>query len=261
MKRNILNKVFLVVLVLTFGCKAKKEVATVTPARSDKKSALSKSALLKNISNKQLDFATLQVKANASLLINNRGNDAAMNIRIKKDKVIWVRVTAIAGIEIARALITPDSIKVLNRMESVYLVKPFNYITQYANEQINFNTLQALLIGNTLPDVISDESDVRVQNNQLILSRILKGLAYTVNYDANTKVIQTKLVDEDANQQLTASYTDFFVVSDRVIPHSIDIRSAANRKNVNLQLKFTQVDVNESLEYPFSVPKRFTVIN
>lgn len=261
MKRNILSKLFLVVIVLALGCKAKKEVATVAPGKSIRKNSLSKDALLRNISNKQLDFSTLQVKANANLSINNKGNDAAMNIRIKKDEVIWVRVTAIAGIEVARALITPDSIKVLNRMESVYLVKPFNYINQYANEQINFNTLQALLIGNTIPDVISEDSDVRIQNNQLILSGILKGLAYTVNYDPNTKVVQTNLNDEDANQQLSASYKDFFVVSDRVIPHSINIRSAANKKNINLHLKFTQVAVNESLDYPFSVPKKFTVIN
>ena len=261
MRRNILNKLIAVILLASVvGCRTKKEIRTA-PAAKTASSAVSKTTVLKEINNKQLDFQTLQFKAKANLSINNRGNEASMNIRMKKDQALWVSVTVIAGIEVARALITPDSVKVINRLESTYLVKPFNYINEFTNEQVNFSTLQALLVGNTVPDFISDKSEIQMQNNKLILSGILKGLAYTVNYNESRKVTQTALNDSGADQSLTASYSDFYVVSDRAIPHSVSIKSTADRKNVDIQLKYLQVGVNESLDFPFSVPKRFTVIN
>jgi len=242
------------------GCRTKKEIRTV-PTEKPATSAVSKTTVLKDINNGQLDFQTLQFKAKANLSINNRGNEASMNIRMKKDQTLWVSVTVIAGIEVGRALITPDSVKIINRIESTYLAKPFDYINEFTNEQVNFSTLQALLVGNTIPDFISDRSEVRQQNDKLILSGILNGLAYTVNYNEAKKVTQTALNDSEADQRLTASYSDFYVVSDRAIPHSVSIKSTANRKSVDIQLRYLQVGVNESLDFPFSVPKRFTVIN
>ncbi len=263
MRRNILNKlVLLVTLSAVVACKTKKEVARATAGRTVETTAIgTKSRMLKAISNKQLYFNTLQLKAKANFSFNNNGNDASMNIRIKNNEAIWVSITVIAGIEVARALITPDSLKVLNRLEGTYMVKPFSYIHQFANEQVNFQTLQALVVGNTIPSFISDSSEVELLNNQTVLSGILNGLAYKVNYDPNTKVVQTNLIDKEQDRNLTASYSDFYVVSDRAIPHSVAIKSTTDRKNVNLQLKYSQVGVNESLDFPFSIPKRFTVIN
>jgi hypothetical protein len=260
MKRNILSKIVLIaVLIAAFGCKTKREAATKPSAKAVEKVISSKSAVLKSIKNQQIDFNTLSIKAKANLSIDNKDNDVSMNIRLKKDQAIWVSVTVIAGIEVARALITPDSVRIVNRLESEYTAKPFNFIHQFTNEQINFNTLQAMLVGNCIPEFLSENSTVNVLNDQPVLNGILKGLAYTVNFNTNYKVAQANLNDDDTNQKLSAAYSDFYAVSDRLIPHAIDIKSMAGDKNVNIDLKYNQVGVNEVLDFPFSVPKKFTV--
>jgi len=243
-------------LFFSLGCKSKKEIAK---AVKPDKTVHSKMEILNAIREKQLDFNTLSMKAKAGLAIDNRQHDVSMNIRMKKDETIWVSVTVIAGIEVARALITPDSVKILNRIESTYIKKPFSYIYRYANEQITFKTLQALLIGNSDPAFISNNSNVSTQNDKLVLSGLINGLSYSLFLNENNKITQTSLKDEDAGQQLTAVYTDFYALGGQAVPYTVNIKSAAGNDKANISLKYSQVTVDETLDFPFSIPKRFTI--
>ena len=46
-------------------------------------------------------------------------NDFNAFIRMRKDSVLWVSVNALLGIEAFRVLITPDSVKVINKLDKV----------------------------------------------------------------------------------------------------------------------------------------------
>lgn len=257
-RRNMWNKLILVLAVVVFvlGCKSKKEIAkAVKPEKTES----SKNEVLMAVRENQLDFTTLSMKAKADLSIDNRKHDVSMNIRMKKDEVIWVSVTVIAGIEVARAMITPDSIKILNRMESTYVKKPFSYLYQYANEQLSFRTLQTLLVGNSDPAFISDNTDVSIQKDNQVLSGMIDGLAYSLALNENNKIVQTSLKDHDARQQLTAEYGSFYTVGGQTVPYTITIKSAAGDNRVNISLNYSQVTVDEQLDFPFSIPKRFTI--
>ena len=71
-----------------------------------------------------MDFNTLALKGKADLDINGEQNNVNMNIRIQKDKKIWVIITAAGGIvEVARAMITPDSLLLLNKLQKTYTKK------------------------------------------------------------------------------------------------------------------------------------------
>lgn len=258
MRRNILIKITaLFAVVLLFSCKAKKEAAK-SAAKSTGAAAFSKEDVLNNIRKKQLDFRTMSLKAKAGLTIDGKSNDVSMNIRIRKDEAIWVSVTVIAGIEVARALITPDSVKIINRIQSEYMAQPFDLIHQYTNEQVNFKTLQSILIGNCVPGFVSEKSDLTLADKKPVLSGIIQALAYTFSFNEDNKVTQTHLEDQDAGQKLTASYSDFTLISGAEIPQNVTIQSTANNKDVNLKLNYNQISINEPLEFPFSVPKRFT---
>src|SRR3954467_13537008 len=129
MKRNILNKLTLVCLVfIAAGCSSKKLLVVKRPS-ADTAAAVKVSDIsskLAAIRSKQVTFNTFSGKAKAKLDVNGNDNDVTLNIRINRDQKIWISITAIAGIEIARAQITPDSLIVINRLQSVYLKKPFS---------------------------------------------------------------------------------------------------------------------------------------
>ena len=267
MKKNILiNAVYMLVLLLALAsCKAKKVILPVpavpespaVPAEPDN----TRKNKLKSINESDMVFNTLAVKSKAVLSINDKSNDVNMNFRIKNNEVIWVSVTALAGLEVARALITPDSVKILNRLDNVYIKKPFSYIYEFTNEQINFRTLQSILIGNTISEFITDSTELNMESDEAKLRSILGGLIYNLRVSSQNKVVYTNLNDQIAKQELTANYSDFILVNQQQIPHAVVMDSKVKTKKFLLDLKFLKVDLDGPLELPFRVPERFLIKN
>src|SRR5579875_3744407 len=161
MKRNTLNKLLAALIAFSlFSCKAKKQLVQVTPQPVVTDSAAAKTDHTKTdkitaIQDRQVNFNTFSGRARTHLEIDGKGYDVTLNIRIQKNKQIWVSITAIAGIEIARAVITPDSIKILNKLQRVYLKKPFSYVYQYTGRQVNYKTVESIVIGNAVPEFLN----------------------------------------------------------------------------------------------------------
>src|ERR1700744_2845200 len=150
MRKNILNKLLVLsCLVIGFGCKAKKQlVSTPSPVAPQPVATVKLADQMEAIKATQLNFNTFSGKANAKLDIDGEKNDVVLNIRINHDKEIWVSVsvTVLVTVEVARAIITPDSIQTMDKLHGLYLKKPFSYIYQYASKQINYKMLESLLV-------------------------------------------------------------------------------------------------------------------
>ncbi|WP_256010836.1 DUF4292 domain-containing protein [Desertivirga xinjiangensis] len=265
MRKNILNKVLCVVLTgLTLfaasACKTKKATLPASPAPLEKE-RLSSGSVMKNVQDKQPTYTTLSVKAKADLNINNNTQDVSMNIRMRNGEAIWVSVTAIAGIEVARALITPDSIKVLNRLQSEYLAKPFNYIHQFTNKQVSFNTVQSLFTATMMQGITGSEVTVGEENSQTVLSGNVSGLLYKLLFNSRYNLVQSNLTDRSSGKNLLVNYANFVNISGKEFPQDVSIRSDAQNRSVKIDLHYNSIIVNEAVDFPFNVPKRFTVKN
>lgn len=247
------------VLVL-LSCKARKETLPANPTSSVLTTG-SKTEVLKVIGDNSAKYSTLTIKAKADLNIGASQNDVTLNMRVRRGQAIWVSVTAIAGLEIGRAYITPDSIRFINRLESTYLAKPFSYIYGFTNSQVNFNTLETILTGNPQKEVVTDSSELSIQAKQVVLRRVIESMVYVLHFNELNKVVHTSLRDEDAVQDLSVDYGEFMKVEDQVFPHLINVKSQLESKNVVIDLKYNRIGINEIVEMPFSVPKRFTVKN
>jgi hypothetical protein len=161
--------------------------------------------------------------------------------------------------EVARALITPDSIKILNKFENTYTRKPFEYIYEFANDQLDFVTLQNIFIGDVMPAALSSSSDVTVNGGQVQIKGNLEGLVYLMICNDQHNLIQSNLKDEKKSQALTINYGQYQNVGGQDIPQAASIQSNATNKSINIDLNYTQITLNEPVDFPFSVPKRYTV--
>lgn len=94
-------------------------------------------------------FQGLQARAKGFLTINNKDNhEVNIQIRMLKDEAIWISATALLGLEVGRVLLTPDSIWVINRLESVYYKDRYRAGYKWLGEELGFQDLQNLMIGN-----------------------------------------------------------------------------------------------------------------
>lgn len=253
-------------VVLLVSCKARKQIlvnrtpegqATIGPA----KTPAAVNTKLVAIRAKQVTFNTFSARAKTKLDIDGNSNDVTLNIHIQRDKKIWVSVTAILGVEVARAMITPDSITVINRLQGVYMKKPFSYVYQYGGRQVNYKTIESLLVGNAMPELLNDKADVGTDNANTIISGALQDLLYKLTIGPDFKVSQTGLSNNQTGQSLQVTNSAFIQADNRIIPSQIDIISAAGSKKVNISLHYNNVGFDKVLDYPFSIPDRYTLVN
>jgi hypothetical protein len=258
MKKNILNRLLIVFALLAIvSCKARKQVMVTRKADTVAKPDNKINTKLAAIKAQQVNFNTFSGKAKTNLDINGNSNDVTLNIRINKGKKIWVSITAILGVEVARAVITPDSILLINRLEGVYLKKPFSYVYAYASKQVNYKTLESLLIGNAIPELLTENADFATANGNTTLSGSLDDLLYKLIVGADNKVTQTNLNNQNEGQSLQVANNTFIQANNRILPSQIDIASVVKDKKIHVNLHYTKVDFDQQLEYPFSIPDRY----
>lgn len=259
-RANLLKIAVAGCLLLVLGCSAKKRLAvrhTDTAAAAPVDTKLLK---INAIRSAQTAFSTFSGKARARLAFGNNSNDVTLNIRIESGKKIWISVTAFAGIEGARALITPDSIMVLNRLDGVYLKQPFSYLYKYAGDHVSYSTLESLLIGNAIPALLNDDADLHSEGANTTLNGSLSGLLYRMMIGPDLRVDQTTLRDTLAAQSLEADNSAFIQSDNKTIPSQIDISSMAKDKKLLVNLHYIKADFGQPLAFPFSIPSRYKEI-
>lgn len=260
MKGNTLNKLLVACCLLAVvSCKARKitTTANVAVAKHPSKLALE----LNDIRSHQLTFDTFSGKARTSLDIAGNKNDVTMNIRIANNKKIWVSITALLGIEVARAVITPDSVLIVNRLQGLYVKKPFSFIYTYTNKQINYNMLQALLIGNAVPALLNGDAKLDTATTGIMLSGNLEGIVYRLMLNTDLRVTQTNFDNHNQGVSLQVNNANFIQSGTQKLPSQIDIASVAKDKKIQVNLHYVKVDLNQSQDYPFSIPASYSPQN
>lgn len=259
-KSNYIKLIAVCCLLLAFSCKSRKPlVVNRTPVDTAVvKPVNTKAATLDIIKTRQTNFNTFSGKAATKLDINGSSNNVTLNIRIQRDHKIWVSITAIAGIEVARAQITPDSILLINRLQSVYVRKPFGYVNKYAGKQVNYKTLESLLIGNAIPELLTESADFTPGSNGLTINGNLNDVVFKLILGSDMRVTQTNLTNQTANQTLQVVNGTFIQAANRIIPSQIDISSVVKDKKIQVNLHYTKADFDQPLEFPFTIPARYS---
>ena len=89
----------------------------------------------------------------ANLSIQAEGNGMAYNdlsgqLRMRKDSIVWLNVTATMGVEVLRAKISNDSVWLLNRLEKTYLAEPLDTVSAQLGIPLSLPLVQILLLDN-----------------------------------------------------------------------------------------------------------------
>jgi hypothetical protein len=254
MKKNTWINILLALLLLTAAaCKTKKTIAYQPSATSSEKSDMAQ------LMDADLMFSTFNTKAKATITFDTKAYDLVLNIRIKRNDTIWVSASYF-GIEAGRILITPDTIKVLDRIQARYLIKPFGYLEKFVNPKVNFSVIQSILVGNTMEFWYRKESNISKDTSGYTVKGQKQDLNYRAKFNTLTKVINTLLIDTKTGQQLQVNYANFIPTDKANIPTQVLLKTTASQKDITADMLYSTPQLNKILEYPFTIPKRFTVI-
>lgn len=179
-------------------------------------------------------------------------------LRMYKDSLIWASITAILGIEGLRAYITKDSVKILDKQNKVYIARSVAYLTEVTALPLDLTSLQDLLIGN--PVFLDTTLQAYSKGNGTISLQGVNSffrLLFTIA-EQEKVLLSTKLDDLDLTRNRT-SFLGYAEYDNRTGINFSQRRNIAvsEKKKLNVELRFKQYAFNETLSFPFSIPKNY----
>ncbi|WP_346238157.1 DUF4292 domain-containing protein [Niabella insulamsoli] len=205
-----------------------------------------------------IDFNTFSGRVDVDF-DDGKGNGKSVSAKlvIKKDEAIWMSA-GLMGFEGVRALITKDSVKILNKLQKEYIATSLEYLKDKIGLPVDFATVQNLLIGNPVFVNTANASLVKEGDNYVITTE-----------DANFKNLLTvlmpgylpavsKLSDVDATKNRSAqlSYNNYKSVAGRNFSTSRNI-NVKYKNDIKINLDFKTYEFDGEVSTPFSVPSNY----
>lgn len=245
--------------VINNAISQKDTVGIVRDTASEVSKQLAKTtreSLAKNYINFETFSAKIKVESQDS---KGKNPDITAVVRIIKDSAIWISLSAtFLNVEVYRALITRDSVILLDKREKTYQHRSLDYLQEVTQIPFDFSTLQNLLIGNP---IFFDSSTAvfRKSDNFILASSIDKNFKNLLTLSADrVRLMRGKLDDVDLSRNRTADVMYDQYENDGNLSFSTYREITISEKNkLEVQMKFKQFDFNKELSLAFSIPKNF----
>ena len=270
-----MSRLLLPVLIITIaffsacktGREAKKEIKETVKQDTGVEFIFSK------MKDAQFDFRTMNVKFQAKVESEKSNMSFGGSMRIIKDRTIWLSLSAIVGIEAFRVYISPDSVKMINRLNKTYFKGDYQLINELLKTPFDFDMLQALVTGN---DFSYYENNIfKVGEDAKAYKIATPGRRKLKNYVANQSDMDRELVQDlwispdnykiirqqikeisKENSKLVVDYSAFVAFDDQLLAHQIDVSVEAEQK-MKVMIDFEKVTVDEEITVPFMIPENY----
>jgi hypothetical protein len=228
--------------------------------------------LLKNIHDSAFYGKWINAKIAVNANIDNETNAFNVTLRMCRDSAIWVSVSPLLGIEAARVLLTPDSVKFLDRLHHEYKISTYKLINDLLHAgNLDFDIIQGILTGSLFAYKKNRFNSVYLEDQTYILSTLSKRklrraleekdpskpVIQDFYVDGNTyRIYQLNIEDERIKKSLRTDYSSFQPTNAGVFPMRSTTEIKAE-KNIKLDIEYTKINVGDTLDFPFSVPKNY----
>lgn len=245
---------FLLLLVFVSGstvsCKMRKRNTESISIERNTSESLSMQVEKANWNQEYLSF-----KTRASYKDGSNEQSFNLHLKMKKDSIIWVSITAL-GIEAGRALLYPDSVLVIDRLNRKYFVYDYSYLEKIAKINVSFNQLQNILFGNPLFPVqqyrmAEMEGKVEMRYHQMPLEN-------RVTLDKNLRVQKSFLVHETENRSMEMQYESFNKIDKQLLPLTINVLMKQGFSEARLTLNHSNVSTEPIDQFPFNIPQGYS---
>jgi hypothetical protein len=268
MKKSIIY--FLILLAFTLSsCKTPRSIF-IAPLKEQ-----GSSYLFNKLKENELQYKTFKASFSAEYEKNKSKSSISGTIIIKKDSLIWCLLTPALGIEAARLVISPDSVKILNKIQGTYLINDFDYINELINRGLDFDMLQSLIIGNDFSVYDNSSFKASVDRHEYRLSTQNRHRLRKLSKDSDTltdvipfqqiylnptnfkiSTVIIKEVDKN-NRTFQAYYKDYVEINKQLVPQSVELNVNDGTNKIHITLKYSKIKIDADQSYPFNIPSKY----
>lgn len=281
MRTSIHNLTFtlLAALAMTAFCSCKtgqnvsptapKQTTTVTSQKPTTTATASQSTAAQQVAKSIGSWKTL--KTGGSITLGGASSlSSSMQVRMIKGQSIYISARPLLGIEVARIVITGDSVLVVDKVHKRYVKESLSLLT--SGVPIDVNAMQDIFLGRCCvlgkgsfsEAMINDVTVTQSADSVAIAPKEhYKGYQYVFNY--NTGKITSLVVTPETGKKgstYEVKYSDVVATIAGNIARAVAIASDFNGKAFNISLNMSNLEWNDGkLTIDTSTPKNYTRID
>lgn len=205
-----------------------------------------------------IGYTTFSGRAGVTYKAKGDTKNFDVKVQIHKDSLIWASVIGPLGIEVARGIITQDSVRIINKLNKQYISSSYVYLQEQLGLPLDLATLQDLLVGNPVFIDKTNSSYTRQDDTLQITSRtkFFRNILDAMLPDYLPAVSNLDDVDADRNRSATLTYGGYEKVNGAQFPKARTI-NVKYKTEIQIQLDYKSFAFDEALHTPFSVPKGY----
>jgi hypothetical protein len=210
------------------------------------------------------------LKINSKITADNiRVSPLDAIIYIETDKKIWSRIDFLF-FNAARAMITPEGIKAMDKYNKNYIDSDFDYLNNLLNVNfIDYKNLEKLLLGRTFFTLSNRNARIVKNSDGYLLESISNIKILTENIEREYKIImqysddfdltRVSLKDAKSNDSMEITYSDWELQPNNVkLPKNVKIIIKGS-KSSQILIENTKFDFSR-MDTPYSVPSTYKKI-
>ncbi|MEP2057190.1 MAG: DUF4292 domain-containing protein [Maribacter litoralis] len=236
------------------SCKSTK---VVTGGTVDTK--LSSKSVIKAHYQNEAGFKTLTGRVKINYSDGETSQSVSVSLRMEKDKAIWMS----APLGIVKAYITPDRVSFYNKLENQYFDGDFTYLSNLLGTEVDFSILQNLLTGQAIVDLRQEKYDIDISGDSYRLTPKQQGVLYKTLFKVepkNFKMGLQQLSQPAEKRVLEISYKNYQSLDNEILPNEIMVKAISKDNENNIDLEFKNLELNGTVNFPYSIPKGFNEI-
>ncbi len=247
----------ILVLILLASCKSKAVLL-----EGNASNTVSADKIITSYDNNKIDFSTLYIKANAKYEDDKQSQNVQAEIKIKKNERILVSIR-ILGFTVAKALITPDSVKYYEKIGNKFFEGDYATLSQWLGTDLDFQKVQNMFLGKTLDDLHKGKYAVSILEKLYKLqsnpdAKIDKSFFFeSDNFLVKKQEINQPLLD----RTLQIAYPEYKKYDAMILPISLAIDARQKESKTNINIEYKNVSFNEELSFPYNVPEGYERIS
>jgi len=230
-------------------------IIQATPVEAGNKTVLnhdSVTTMFLKVRKKFFEFNTFACKTKISYSDQKNGViNLGASIRMKKDSVIWMSISWGVGIEVARVMITSDSIRILDRMNHKYISRGYDFLSQFIGYPVNLKEMQKLITG--VPIGYHAES-LSASNGDSSVLFASADSDWSSNILVNNKdflIHQFAMQNVHRQKKLLINFYNYNY--DNTTPFSLDRDMEINNPDpITISIDYSKIKINEGLKFPFN---------
>lgn len=219
--------------------------------------ALSANRLIKEVEDNNFTFDQFQTKFSAKVETEDTKLSLKGQLRMKNDSVVWLSVALPVGLEVVRAMITHDSVFVINRTEKTYIKESIKNFKQIPSPIADLKFIQAILVGNDITLKNGDKYYSEIVDEMYKLQTIKEINKILLVQPENFRIKKCDLNEISGDERkIELKYDNFENHEGRFLPTNIDL-TISEKPKFNISISYSSVLINTEQDYKFSIPKKF----